>query len=80
MIILLTDGRQTGAPESSAVEAADRVRAAGVTIFTVGIGSDVSAPLLEDIAGDPSRYYAASGPDELRAIYVRIAGALPCGG
>jgi uncharacterized protein YegL len=80
VIVILTDGRQAGAPESEALEAGDRARAAGITIFTVGIGADVSADFLRAIAGDPTRYYAASSPDALRDIYSRIAGALPCGG
>lgn len=78
VVVLLTDGRQTGAPESKALDAAATARAAGLTIYTIGIGADVSADLLTQIAGDPARYYAAAGPEELLSVYVSIAGSLPC--
>lgn len=78
VLILLTDGRQAGAPRSEAVGAAQNARDAGITIYTIGIGSDVDPDLLRTIAGDPQRYYPAPSTEDLIRIYRDIAGVLPC--
>jgi hypothetical protein len=78
VLILLTDGRQAGAPRDSAVAAARDAREAGITIYTIGIGSDVDPGLLTEIAGAEARYYFAPSSDDLARIYRDIAGTLPC--
>jgi Mg-chelatase subunit ChlD/DNA-binding beta-propeller fold protein YncE len=78
VIVLLTDGRQAGAPESTAVDAAARARAAGVAVFTIGLGSDADLALLARLAEDPSRAYRAAGEADLAAIYRAIADSIPC--
>jgi Mg-chelatase subunit ChlD len=80
VIILVTDGRQAGAPAQAALDAAAAARLAGVTVFTIGIGADVDAQLLTAVAGDPDRYYGAPTSADLQRIYRDIAGALPCVG
>ena len=80
ILVLLTDGRSSdpepGAAEASATEA----RAAGVTVFAIGLGADVDAPALRAIAGAPERYFPAPDATDLAAIYARIAVVLPCPG
>ena len=60
VLILLTDGvDENGNSDDSIVAAADRARAQGITIFTIGFGtpgSDINEDLLKRIAGDDSRY------------------------
>ncbi len=75
VIILLSDGRQ-----EEAVEAA---RAAGATarersyeVFTIGLGEDVDAALLGELATSPDRYLAAPGEADLAEVYAGIAGRL----
>ncbi len=78
-IVLLTDGRQAGAEIEAAYEQADAARAAGIIIFTIGLGPEADLPALERIAGDPRRALFAPNEGELAAIYRAIAGMIPCG-
>jgi Mg-chelatase subunit ChlD len=78
VIVLLTDGQQTGADPQLARNAAAAARRAGITVYTIGIGPDAAESLLIEIAGDPARYYHAPGTAELLQIYRDIAGGLPC--
>lgn len=78
VLVLLTDGRQAGAPTEEAMNAGAAARRAGVTVFGIGIGADVDVPLLEVLAGDPARVYVADSASDLRSIYRAVAGALPC--
>jgi len=79
VLVLLTDGKHAGSEAQDALDAAAGARRAGVTVFTIGIGPDADAALLIRVAGDPDRYFASEGGADLREIYRRIAGALPCG-
>ena len=78
VIILLTDGLQTGAPEQNAFNAAAAARRAGITVFTIGVGAEATGDFLVRVAGDPDRHYPAPDENSLLAIYRAIAGALPC--
>lgn len=80
-IILLTDGR-TNPPATAddARRAAADAKAAGATIFTIGLGGDVDADFLREIASGPALYYEAPTADDLEEIYRAIAGELPCPG
>lgn len=78
VIVLLTDGRPSGGTATDAVRAAERARAAGVTVFTIGLGTDVDDDLLVGLAGDRSRYSFAPDAAALEAIYRRIAEGIPC--
>lgn len=75
VLILLTDGKdEHGHSDDSIVEAADRARAKGITIFTIGFGTpgkDINEDLLKRVAGDDSRYSFAD-PRSL----VDLAGSL----
>lgn len=78
VIVLLTDGRQVGEPEQTAINAAAAARRAGITVFTIGIGPDAAEDFLVRVAGDPGRHYRAADETGLLKIYRAIAGTLPC--
>jgi uncharacterized protein YegL len=77
VLIVLTDGRQAEAPEAAQAVAA-AARAAGVTIYSIGLGADVDALYLVDLAASPSRYFFAPDGDALAGIYRDIALLVPC--
>lgn len=69
-IILLSDGRAERMP---AREAAANARAAGIDIFTIGVGDDLDAELLSELAGDPARYFETRDGARLESIYLDLA-------
>ena len=75
--MLLTDGVQTGTPGAE-LAAAERVRAAGVRLYTVGLGADADGPTLVAMAGESGRYYHAPGAAELEGVYRAIARDVAC--
>lgn len=77
VILLLTDGLQTGDP-APAYAVAEEARDAGALIYAVGLGADVDLAFLEIVSGDAARLYQALQPEDLAEIYARIAGEIPC--
>ena len=77
VMILLTDGIQTGTPGEER-RAAAQVRAAGVRLYTIGLGADVDAPTLREMAGDTARYHFAPDSADLARIYSEIASDSLC--
>jgi Mg-chelatase subunit ChlD len=77
-LILLTDGRSNPQPVSAAVARAGAAKAAGVVIYTIGLGAEVEAEALAAIASRPEGYYPAPDAGALSGIYAQIAVALPC--
>jgi Ca-activated chloride channel family protein len=77
VMVLLTDGIQTGTPGAE-LRAADEVRDAGVRLYTIGLGEDVNAAALQEMAGDRSRYHFAPAPADLARIYAEIASDILC--
>jgi len=79
-IILLTDGGQDpgtgGTPV--VVAAADRIKAAGITLWTVGLGQEVDLALLRQIATSPDHFKLAPTAEDLELIYEEIARVVPC--
>lgn len=75
VLILLSDGRQEEDP-STAIAAGERARAAGIEVFAVGLGADVDAALLAQVAQTPDHYLAAPSPENLRTVYADIASRL----
>jgi len=47
-------------------------------VFTIGVGTDVDPPLLEAVAGEPSRFYAVPDADGLAAIYAAVSVRIQC--
>lgn len=76
-VILLTDGRHSGAPEAPE-PVAHALRLAGTQLVFVGLGQDVDAAALQRWAGDPAAVHLAPGPQDLAAIYGRLARQLSC--
>lgn len=74
VIILLSDGAPTAG--SDPLPAASAAKAAGTRIFTVGLGNQIDANLLRNIASSASDYFFAASSADLDAIYQRIAGVI----
>lgn len=79
-VVLLTDGRPTSTGESDVRAAASAARGDGIVLYTVGLGHDVNADLLRDVAAESGRYYAASDAVTLETIYRRLANTVLCPG
>ncbi|MCB0204054.1 MAG: SBBP repeat-containing protein [Anaerolineae bacterium] len=75
-VILLTDGNPTGTYADDVRAAAQRLHDAGIQLYTVGLGADVNADLLREIASAPDHYYQSPSPEDLEQIYSRLAGEL----
>jgi Mg-chelatase subunit ChlD len=79
LIVLMTDGNQTGGP-TAALEAADEVRLQGLRLYVIALGAAVDEPTLRTMAGDDARYFRSSTPAELRRIYSDLTQSILCGG
>ncbi len=77
VLVLLTDGIQEAEIERP-VEVALSARGAGIDLHVVGLGADVDADYLRDVAGSPDRLHLSPDPAELEAIYADIARSIPC--
>lgn len=77
-MVVLTDGRGTDEDPTTAQTAADAAKAAGITLYTVGLGQDVDLAALRALASGADHCFVAPDAAELAAIYRAIAGALPC--
>ena len=80
VLVLLTDGQSNPRPASEAVVAAAEAKAAGVTVFTIGLGAELDEAALRAIASRPEYNYRAPDAADLEAIYRRIAVTIPCPG
>lgn len=78
VLVLLTDGQPTQTSASATIGAAERIKRAGVTVFTIGLGEDVNADLLSLIASKSGFYFFAPGTGQLATIYRTIAELIPC--
>lgn len=79
VIVFMSDGRHTGQGATPIVdppgmrEAIDRARAAGLRVFTIGLGGDVDESNLRRMAAVGGEYFHSPTSAELRDIYVQIA-------
>lgn len=78
VIVMLTDGQPTSSTASRVLLAAEDVKREGVTLFAIGLGSDIDALLLELIASTPGHYFAAPDASDLSRVYTAIAEVIPC--
>lgn len=87
VMILLTDGKAnkpngTGTGENSAdvtyaLTKATEAAASGIKIYTIGLGPDVNAAMLQQIAASTGgQYYAAPSSAEIEVIYKQIGNTL----
>ncbi len=79
VLLVVTDGLASAGLDAVRAEAAG-ARAEGVTIYALGIGAELDAALLVEVAGSPSRYLAAPDAEDLSALYAAIAAREGCGG
>ncbi len=78
VIVLLTDGAPTGVTPDEVRVAAAGAKAAGLLVFTIGLGQDVDQALLGDVASRPEWYFHAPDTGDLNRIYEQIAYSIPC--
>ncbi len=79
VIVLLTDGRSDAGSEAAAQDLARRLRARGVVLYAVALGTGVDLPWLLDLVGHPDRLLPAPSPADLAEVYRALAVGLPCG-
>jgi VWFA-related protein len=79
MVILLSDGKEyvSNGQNTSLASRADaytEAEARGVTIHTIGLGADIDADYMRQLAGDTGGIYlAAPTPDQLKAQWDEVA-------
>lgn len=87
IIVMLTDGIPTRPTahdkkenEAYAAKAAADVavlaKAQNISLYTIGLGSDLNTKLLEDIATAPEQFYQAASGAELSTVYQKISTAI----
>lgn len=87
VVVLLTDGeamepnrpKVDGDPDYAkryALEAAERLRSAEITIYTIGLGVNANEEFLKAISTSPEHYYASPSVADLKNVYQMIATAL----
>jgi Mg-chelatase subunit ChlD len=77
-MVVLTDGRANPESPQLAVDAAGRAKAAGITMFTIGLGAELDFLALERMASQPGYFYQTLDAGGLEEIYRQIAVAIPC--
>ena len=77
-MVVLTDGRANPDSPEVAVARAGEAKAAGIVVFTVGLGQELDFVALERMASRAEYFYHAPDAGELRAIYEAIAVEIPC--
>lgn len=77
VVIVLTDGRQSG-DTADVLRAAAELHAAGVKVYSIGLGHDVDAALLRQVASSPQGYHASPTTEELTGITRQITAELRC--
>ncbi len=90
VMVLLTDGLPNrvptpvpaGSQEDTVLAVADQAKAAGVLLYTIGLGqpTDIDAGLLRAMANRPDMYYYAPDGEDLAEIYAQIAYTIGCPG
>ncbi len=87
IIVLLTDGipnRPTNTDGKSdeayaseyGLRIATEAKNDNITIFSIGLGSDVNTTLMTSIASKPEQYYPAASGSDLAKVYQQIANAI----
>jgi len=78
VLVLLTDGRANPVPVDVAITEAATAKAAGVTLFTIGLGDDLDADALAAMASTPAGFLRAPDAEDLAAVYAQVARSIPC--
>ncbi len=77
-MIVLTDGRSNPQPVAEAVDRARLARDRGVIVFTIGLGEDIEAEALVEMASRPEFAFRAADESTLEEIYRNVARNIPC--
>lgn len=73
VVVALTDGRDN-ASKLSYAQCVQRVEAAGVPVYVIGLGRDVAEDKLSELASaSGGQYLAAASPSDLQSIYQSVA-------
>lgn len=75
VLVLLTDGLATSPdpnPSQYALQQAAAAKAAGITIYTIGLGKSADMQFLEQVASSPADAYAAVDTAQVDGIYTNI--------
>lgn len=75
VMVLLTDGLATAPgddPDAYARDAADKAKAMGVNLFTIGLGENVNMDFVTELASTPQQAYRAVSAGEVDRIYKSI--------
>lgn len=78
VMIVLTDGRTNGETTETLLARAERARAEGIRIFSIGLGEDIDPAILAQIASQREYFYRAPSAVELVMIYQDIVREIPC--
>ena len=79
MVVVMTDGLQFEKALEEPQVLAAQLRAQGILLHVVGLGTDVDAAyLLRMAGGDIDKMHLSPRADELTAIYLEIARLIPC--
>jgi Mg-chelatase subunit ChlD len=78
VMIVLTDGRANPVGPEAAVARAAEAKAAGIVVFTVGLGDTLDVEALRHMASRPGYFYQAPDGEDLAEIYSEIAVEIPC--
>lgn len=76
VIILITDGspnQPAPDPKKAATRSAASAKLTGTEIFTIGLGGDADASLLQQVATDNGHYYFSPGGADLESVYKAIS-------
>lgn len=76
VVILMTDGDPNAPvsnPITAALRSANAAKLAGIEIYSIGLGTDVTEDLLIQLASSEDHYFFSPGADELEVIYASIA-------
>ncbi len=80
MVIVLTDGRDTASnhTKQDAIDCVNDHNETGpeplVYVFTIGLGSNIDQPILQNMSTKEEYYYFAPNSSDLKGIYAQIAG------
>jgi Mg-chelatase subunit ChlD len=73
-MVIMTDGEpNNGGGEDGATLAANAAKAAGTTVYVVGIGGGVDADFLKTIATSEAHYFDSTDFDDLESILGGLA-------
>jgi Mg-chelatase subunit ChlD len=76
-VIQLTDGLQAGPSIDVTIEA-ERLRAMGSLLYTIGLGDQIDRELLSSIANPPGAFYASPITEDLESVYRAILERVAC--